>query len=114
MAQPSLYARYVLEREGFSTSECPEGFATYRVQGEACYIRDLYVLPDHRKHGVASRLADGIAVIARAAGCTRLVGTVDVRTAGHEGSLKALLAYGFTVTSAHEGYLVLHKPLTTS
>lgn len=109
---PSLYARYVKERESFDTIERPEGFMTYRVQGDTCYIRDLYVLPEHRKGGVASAMADAAASAAALAGCVRLMGTVDCRTAGYDSSLRVLLAYGFKLSSSHEGYLILHKELT--
>lgn len=108
-ASCSLYARYVKEREGFDTVESPHGFLTYRVEGKACYIRDLYVLPDSREGGVASSLADQAEEAAKAAGCTHLTGTIDLRTNGHERSLRVLLAYGFELASSHEGYLVLTK-----
>lgn len=110
--QQSLYARYAKERMGFETIETPEGFLTYRLNGDgSCYIADLYVVPEAHKRGAASRLADQVVESLKGTGCTKLIGTVDVRTNGHEASLRVLLAYGFDVAEAHEGYLVLHKAI---
>lgn len=111
--RPSLYARYVKEREGFSIIEHPHGFATYKITGDACYIRDIYVVPERRHDKLASHLADEVALLARQQQCTKLVGTVSTSAYGHEASLRVLLAYGFDLSECHEGYLVLTKILRT-
>lgn len=111
VATPSLYSLYIKEREGFDILETPKGFATYRIDGSVCYIRDIYVLPEQRKHGMASVLADEIAALARDAGCTCLTGSIDLRTKGADASLKVLLAYGFRVSESHEGYFILRKEI---
>jgi len=107
----SLYANYVLEREGFSTIEDPCGFATYKIVGEECYLRDIYLLPEHRKDGVGRKLADEVSRIALSQGCTKLTGTVCPSTRGSTDSLKALLAYGFAVHESRIDFIVLVKEL---
>lgn len=91
----SLYAEYILEREGKLIVEHEDGFATYLIKGDDCYIVDIYVRPAARKSGLASKMADEIADRARALECKFLLGTVNPQTEGATASLKVLLAYGF-------------------
>lgn len=93
---PSLYARYIEEREGKHIVESDKGFATYSFHpDETCYITDIYVLPDFRQDGVASELANKIVEVAKEKGCKTLVGSVCPRAKGSTTSLKVLLGYGF-------------------
>lgn len=92
---PSLYARYIHEREEMGCVEAEHGFATYRVNLAQCYIRDIYVEPAYRKTGLASELADKITEIAKSRGCSYLTGSVAPEATGSTESLKVLLAYGF-------------------
>jgi ribosomal protein S18 acetylase RimI-like enzyme len=53
------------------------GAAGYRMQenlirGRFCYVDDLVVAEDHRRHGVGALLLDGVADRARADGIGRL------------------------------------------
>lgn len=90
----SLYARYVEEREGLSTLETDMGFVTYVFRPTDCYIKDIYVIPEQRKNGAASKMADEVASIAKKAGHRILTGSVDERAKGSEASDKVLRAYG--------------------
>jgi predicted GNAT family acetyltransferase len=107
----SIYADYIREREGFSTIEVENGFATYRVQGEEIYLRDIYVQPSARKGGLASRMADQVAEAGREAGCSRMVGTCCPSTNGSTESMAAMLAYGFKLHSASNDLIVIVKEL---
>lgn len=95
------YLDYLAEREGIQSEECPEGFATYKLNADECYIVDIYVAPEFRRGKVASELADKIAEKARYWGCKFLTGTVSPDAAGGTESLKTLLAYGFKLTGIH-------------
>ncbi len=108
---PSLYAHYIAEREGKQILERPEGFATYSINAPECYIEDIYVLPEHRKSGVAAKLADVIAEEAKARGCTYLLGTVMPSAQGSTASLKVLLAYGFKLAKAETNAIYMVKEL---
>lgn len=89
-----LYKNYLKEREGLEVVETYQGFATYKFRGADCYIQDIYVLPEYRKFGVASHLADEIAELAKKAGINVLTGSVDTRAESAETSAKVLTAYG--------------------
>ncbi len=75
--------------------ETDKGFATYKLEprGE-CYIREIYVLPDFRKTGEASRMADAIVSEAKEQGCTVLSGSVCPNTSDPTYRMRVLLGYG--------------------
>jgi GNAT superfamily N-acetyltransferase len=108
----SMYAKYLTERTEDSIIETSEGFATYRFLNETqCYIIDIYVLPDYRKTGAASAIADKIAEIAKERGCKELVGTVVPSTKNSTTSLKVLFGYGMHLDSATNNLIVCKKEL---
>lgn len=104
-------AAYFKEREGFDSIVTDEGFATYKISGEECYIRDIWVHKDYRKKGIASEMADDIAAIAKKAGCTYLTGSVST-TANHSTeSCLVLFAYGFKIHSVVQYGIYFRKDL---
>jgi GNAT superfamily N-acetyltransferase len=107
----SLYGQYVIEREGMEIIESPIGFATYYFVEKECYIKDIFVLKDHRKTGEATHLADEITKIAKSKGCTKLYGTICPTAKGSTESMKVLLAYGFKLDSSVSNFIALVKEL---
>lgn len=93
----SMQAMYAKERENMETIEKDYGFITYKILPEEYRIFDIYVLPEHRKSGLASQMADEVGSIAKQNGCKILTGSVDTRANGATCSVKVLLAYGFKV-----------------
>ena len=108
----SLYAQYLAERCGHSIIETDEGFATYEIDGSVLYIRDIFVIQDARRQGLASQIADQVCDLARAKGCTVLIGTIDPTTHGAHESLLGLLAYGMRLSHLSGALIVLKKDLT--
>lgn len=107
----SLFSEYVKERGGKEIVESDKGFATYYYIENGCYIEDIYVQPEFRKSGEASRLADQISEIAKSNGCKILYGTVCPQANGSTSSLKVLLAYGFSLDSSINNLVILKKDL---
>jgi predicted GNAT family acetyltransferase len=107
----SLYAQYVLVREGFETVENENGFATYRVNGSDIYLRDIFVTPEECGKGIARDLADCVCEIGRAAGCKRLLGSVVPSAFGSTDSMKVLLHYGMRINGAHPDFITLEKEI---
>jgi predicted GNAT family acetyltransferase len=108
----SLYSQYLSEKTNDFILETEKGFATYRYTSDkTVYIIDLYVNRDFRKHGVASALADIIVEEARQKGCTELIGSVVPSARGSTDSLKVLLAYGMTLLSSSNDFIIFRKDL---
>lgn len=104
-------AAYLKERQGLDSIVRDEGFAAYKINGDECYIQDIFVFPDYRKTGVASELADEIARIAISRGCKFLTGSVDTTANGAHASVLVLLAYGFKIHSAVQYGIFFRKDL---
>ena len=105
----SLHGDYVREREGLDIYEDGNGFATFSINGEECYIVDIYVRPEARRGGHGSRMADRIAQHAKKHGCAYLKGSIDPSTNGATESMKGLLAYGFKLWKIKEPLIFLVK-----
>ena len=109
----NLYRDYMKEREGGDLVYNDKGFATYKEikVGEIplIYIVNIFAKKEYRKTGVASSLADQIAKIAESKGIKYLLGSVDPKANGATDSMKALLAYGFTLSYMDERLIYLKK-----
>jgi hypothetical protein len=107
----SLYGQYIKTREDFDIIENSLGFATYKIINSECYLRDIFVDPEVRETAVARDLADQICVIARESGCKTLLGSVCPSAKGATVSLKVLLAYGMSLKSCTNDFIVMEKGL---
>lgn len=109
----SLYADYLKERTTDHILETPSGFASYRYvnEGKTVYIVDIYVVPEERKSGRASALADEIIKEAKLKGCSEVLGSVQPSTKNSTDSLKVLLAYGFELFNAGQDFIFLKKKI---
>lgn len=107
----SLYADYLNELGVRQIIEIESGFATYKITGNECYIIDIYVRPESRKLNLAASLADMIAEKAKEAGCTYLLGSVDLNSKKCSESLKVLLAYGFKLAKCEPQGIYLVKEI---
>ena len=95
-----MYHDYVKEYTDLHVLETEDGFATYSIDNLTVYIQNIYIRPDLRKLGVASRFADAICGEAKAKGCTMLLGSVQPSAKNSTTSLKVLIGYGMTLSSA--------------
>lgn len=108
----SLYADYLRERTDDQIIETELGFVTYRFLNEKqAYIIDIYVVPEHRKLGAASGMADMVVEIAKRRGCTELIGTVVASAKGSDISLKVLQGYGMTLKSHSDSCIIMGKEI---
>lgn len=109
----SLYAEYLREHGLTEILEIDSGFATYRYinNGKTVYIVDIYVSPEYRDGGVATELANTIAMEAKERGCTEMWGSVVPGANGATTSIKVLLAYGMSVHGIKDGHMIFRKDL---
>lgn len=92
-----MWAEYLKEREDFESVQTEHGFATYKVFGTECYLRDIYVKPEHRRSGETYRLSEMVKQKAIEAGCQYLSGSVCLSAKDPSRSIKTVLANGFEV-----------------
>lgn len=107
----SLFGQYIAEREGKEIVEDANGFATFFYINDGVYIQDLYVNPDFRQSGAASKYADQIAEIAKAKGYKKMYGSVVPSLKSSTTSLKILFAYGFRLDSSERNAIIVVKDI---
>lgn len=109
----SLYAQYLMERTNDLIVESENiGFITYRYLDESTvYIVDIFIIPELRKLGQASEMADAIAREAKNKGATRLIGSVVPSTKNSTISMKVLLAYGMSLDSSANDFIIFKKDI---
>jgi predicted GNAT family acetyltransferase len=108
----SLFSEYKMEREGKFVIESENSFAVYSFpDGESVYIEDIYVKPELRKSGLGSCAANMIAKIAKEKGCKKMYGSIVPSANGANDSLKALLAYGFKLSSSEHNIIFFVKEI---
>lgn len=107
----SMMAKYYEEREGFSTYETDKGFATFKIRGDECYIKDIFIMPEHRRSGHAFEIGNEITKIAKENKCTALTGSVVPSLKGSTESMQALIKFGFKLNHCTNDFIVLVKEI---
>lgn len=107
----SMYGDYINEREGKSIIENEKGFATFKINGEICYIEDIYIEPYSRQKHAASDLADKVVEYAKEHGCKTLLGSVNPATNNATISLKVLLGYGMKLQGINHNLIWFYKEI---
>lgn len=107
----SLYAQYVLEREGKYILEDENGFATYFYTGEYCYIEDVYVTKEHRNTRYISKWEPLIIAEARSKGYSKLLTSVVPSANGSTESLRSVLSYGYKLLKCDSDIIYFIKEI---
>ena len=101
-----------MEKTDKTIIETEKGFITYSfTDKDTCYIQDIFILPDFRKSNEATKLANQVVDIAKAKGCKKLLGSVVPSSKNSTDSLKVLLAYGMTLDSCTNDFILFSKSL---
>lgn len=95
----SLYADYLLEREGISVIESDNGFLSYVQHEDALYIVDVFVKPEARRTHEATSLESKAIEIARSLGLKKMMGSVVLNVNGVSRSLKMMIGSGYEYLS---------------
>ena len=109
----SLYSQYLSERTNDHILESPLGFATYRYldDGKTVYIIDIFVVPERRKDGWATQIADEIVKTAKARGANKLIGSVVPTAKNSTLSMRVLLGYGMSLDSSTNDFILFRKEI---
>lgn len=108
----SLYSRYLKETFGKEIVEDAEGFASFAIVGNECYVETVYVVPEARCKGKAPWLVDKIAEKAKEKGCTYLSTTINPGINNPERSMRVITNYGFKFHSCDHNKIYFIKELT--
>lgn len=94
----SLYSQYAKERDGLETYETDYGFVTYSFlpEIEAVYLAEIYVVPTKRNTHVGYKLFKRVCNLAKAEGCSKILGSVDETTSNYQRSENLMKKLGWT------------------
>lgn len=105
-----MIKQYLKELKGLDVYETEDGFILFKIEDEYLYVRDIYVLPEKRKKGVAAKMADELAAIVKKThDCTAMLGDVEPSNHNATDSIKVLLAYGMKVLEANDDEIIFFK-----
>jgi len=109
----SLFTKAFSKLLSSSSESFFSGFATYRYleDGKTVYIVDIYIIPELRKNGEAAMLADKIVAEAKERGCVELLGSVVPSMKNSTTSMKVLLGYGMSLSSAANDFIIFRKEI---
>lgn len=107
----TLYAQYILEREGKEIIETDKGFATYSFNNGECYLQDIYVVPEFRKMGIMRQITEQVINKAKEKGCTYILGSVAVNAKNSSHSLRTLLNYDYKLYVVNSSMIFLKKDI---
>lgn len=108
----SYYADYMKEAFGREVYEDEYGFVSfYKVTNSICYIVDIYVAPSFRKQGHTARLEAIVVEWAKANGCDKLLGSVNLKINTPERSMAELIKANYKFSHASGDLLFFVKEI---
>lgn len=107
MIKDTLYAKYLTERARAKVIETESGFITYRINGEECFIQDMYLLPEARRSGACRELIDQLKSEASSCSCKFITGNIFVDDPGCNQTIQAACGLGFRIRRAEAGVVLI-------
>lgn len=87
------------------------GFATYYLNGEECYVEELYVLPEKRRSKEGNKIGEDIIIIAKENGAKFFTGSVNLKANGKASSMKALLSFDMSPVATNGDMVYFSKEI---
>jgi ribosomal protein S18 acetylase RimI-like enzyme len=107
-----MFQDYFKELKNLEVYETESGFVLYRVQNDdELYVRDVYVAPQFRRKGIASKMVDELSNLAKESGCKLLIVDVEPSNNNATESIKLILAYGMRVAEANDDEILFVKEI---
>lgn len=110
----SHYAEYMKEAFGREIIEDESGFITFHRLPDAlhiCYFVDIYVAPAFRKQGHVVKLEGMATEWAKAQGCTKILGSVNMRLGTPERSMVEMIKLGYKLSHVNGEMIYFYKDI---
>jgi ribosomal protein S18 acetylase RimI-like enzyme len=109
---PSLYSKYLLEKEGKQTIETDKGFITYKLVHasgkDIVHVCVLYIDPEHRNASAAREMMNLLKDM-YSDKCKAFTAAVYTKQFNTTNTLKILLYFGFEVVGLKGDEILLYK-----
>jgi hypothetical protein len=111
MIKETLYFDYIKEREGLEVLENESGFITYKITGDECFIKNMFITPKMRSTFLLKNMIDLLCEIAFIRKCKFISANIDLQDEGAGRTLVAALKIGFRLARAQNDILLIIKEL---
>lgn len=106
-----MYFDYVKERQNVDNFQTDKGFILYKVNGEECFLAEVYVKPEFRGTSEIAKMIRSMCEIAESKGCNLLTANVHLSDSGSGRTIKAALKLDFFIAKADHNIIVIAKHL---
>lgn len=107
----SLYFQYIKERENLDFVEIEEGFFTYKINGDECYLNNVFLKPEHRGTPATIKIMNKIIEAAQSRDCKLISANVYLNDHGFHRTIKSALKLGFSFVLAQNNCVTIVKKL---
>lgn len=108
----SMYKDYI-ESQGFDRHvyETEHGFLTYNKRDDILQLEEIYIKPEYRRKGFASKFYKEAERIGREMDCKELKGSIIIGSSNAEGSMICLLKNDFKLHYTDGFIIYLRKEI---
>lgn len=107
MINNTLYAKYIKERLGQEIIENESGFIIYKLNGNECFIAEMFVDQGIRKSGLGKSLLNELKVLALDNECEYIAAHVHQFDKNAHHTLSAAFKCGFKIHSAQNNVITI-------
>lgn len=111
MIKDTLYAKYISQRSGHEILENEHGFVIYKINGEECFIVDMFVDINSRKKYYGSEFINELVEIAKSKKCKVITANVHLWDANYQVTLVSSFKNGFNIVRASNDILLISRNL---
>jgi len=101
------------ERQSCQFLEAESYFVSYRIQGDYCYLQDMYILPEKRGMGFSKDLVLLLESTAKEANCKYMTTTINLsnKDSENKANIKTAFKSGFRVNGAEKDCIYFIKDI---
>lgn len=111
MIKDTLYAKYISQRAGYEILENEHGFVIYKINGEECFIVDMFVDTNSRKKYYASEFTNELVKIAKSKGCKLITANIHLWDVNYQVTLIVAFKNDFNIVKASNDILLIARKL---
>ena len=105
------YGEFIKEREGLDLLEFPEGFLTFKVEADECFVANLFIHPDFRGTPALFRFYEKLEKLSLEKNAKYISANIHLNDHGFNRTLKAVLKLGFSLVQAQNGSVIIVKKI---
>lgn len=103
----NLFADYLKERLGQEIIENEHGFIIYKINGNECFLAEMYIKPESRRSGHGKSLLTELKVIGLDAGCEYITATIHQVDKNAHFTMAGAISCGFKIHNAHNNVITI-------